>query len=183
VNPRRLALALSCLLVAATVLAVLAWRLDRTPAAGAADARVESAGRAVEALAVLRGWDDRRARAWATSDVAGLGRLYTAGSRTGRHDGALLEAYADRGLRVPGLRMQVFAVAVRSWTADELTLLVTDRVAGGVAVGAGVRVPLPADRPSTRLVSFVQVAGEWRVEEVQARAATRTSSTWRSSNR
>ena len=59
----------------------------------------------------------------------------------------------------------------------------TDRLAGGVAVGDGVRVRLPADRASTRLVTLVRAAGEWRVAEVQAPAATRTASTWRSTNR
>jgi hypothetical protein len=183
VNPRRLALALSCLLLATLALAVLAWRLDRPPVARAAEPGAERQERTAGALAVLRSWDDRRARAWATSDVAALGRLYTGGSHSGRHDRALLEAYADRGLRVRGLRMQVLSVEVRSATPRRMLLVVTDRLAGGVAVGRGVRVPLPADQPSTRLVAFVRAEGEWRVAEVQARAAARTASTSRSVNR
>jgi len=183
VNPRRLALALSCLLLATLVLAVMAWRLDRPPVARAAEPRPEQVEGTAEALAVLRGWDERRATAWATSDVVALGRLYAAGSRSGRHDRALLRAYADRGLRVRGLRMQVLAVDVRASSSQRLVLAVTDRLVGGVAVGDDVRVPLPSDQVSTRLVTFVRAAGEWRVAEVQARAATRTASTWRSTNR
>jgi hypothetical protein len=183
VNPRRLALALSCLLLATLVLAVLAWRADRPPAARAADLQQERVADADDALAVLRAWDGRRARAWAASDVVALGRLYTVGSRSGRHDRALLEAYADRGLRVRGLRMQVLAVDVRSRSSRRMVLVVTDRLADAVAVGHGVRVPLPSDRASTWLITFVRAAGEWRVAEVQARAATRTASAWRSTNR
>ena len=185
-NPRRLALALSCLLIATLVLALLAWRLDRPPVARAAEPspqRVEGSAdgaEEAEAVAVLRAWDDRRTRAWAAADVAGLGRLYTADSRTGRNDRAMLQEYADRGLRVPGLRMQLLAVDVQSRSSRRLELLVTDRLAGGVAVGHGVRVRLPTDRASTRLVTLVRAVGEWRVAEVQAPAATRTASTSRS---
>ena len=90
---------------------------------------------------------------------------------------------AGRGLRVTGLRTQVLAVAVVDRSADELTVLVTDRTVGGVAVGDGVRVRLPVDRPSTWQVSMVWVAGEWRVAEVQASPAARTASMSRSVNR
>ena len=182
-NPRRLALALSCLLVLSAVLAVLARQPDRAPAAHAADTTPVGARSAAEALSVLRSWDGRRARAWAAGEVAGLAPLYAAGSTSGRHDRAMLAAYARRGLRVTGLRMQVLEVEVRRWSPDRLALLVTDRLVGGVAVGPGVRAVLPTDGPSTRLVSFVRVAGEWRVEEVQPRAAASTASTSRSVNR
>ena len=42
----------------------------------------------VDALAVLRAWDERRAAAWARGDPAALSELYVAGSRTGRPTGA-----------------------------------------------------------------------------------------------
>ena len=120
----------------------------------------------VPAAAVLHAWDDQRAHAWATGDPAALRDLYTAGSATGRADGAMLRSWHDRGLRVTGLRTQLLALAVRDWSDDRLVLVVTDRLAGGVAVGAGVRVPLPRDRATTRRVVLRRVAGEWRVSSV-----------------
>jgi hypothetical protein len=50
---------------------------------------------------------------------------------------------------------------------DRLVLVVTDRVAGGRAVGGGTDVPLPGDRPTTRTVALVRSAGQWRVAEVR----------------
>ncbi len=184
-NPRRLALALSCLLLATLILA--AARVAARPAAG-------GEGRGTAARSASR----TGPRRWRCSvpgttagpargrrrDVVGLGRLYTAGSRSGRHDRALLEAYADRGLRVRGLRMQVLAVDVRSWSSRRLVLVVTDRLAGWCgrrASASGCRCRRTGCRRG--LVTFVRAAGEWRVAEVQARAATRTASTWRSTNR
>jgi hypothetical protein len=180
VNPRLLALVLSCLLVLTGLLAVLAARVDGPSAAH--DAAPAPPPRAeAEVLAVLREWDDRRSRAWAAGDPADLRALYAPGSRSGRHDSALLAAYADRGLRVAGLHVQVLALEVRERSPGELTFAVTDRTVGGVAVGVGTRLPLPADRPSTWLVSMVRVAGEWRVAEVQASPAASTAATsgWR----
>jgi hypothetical protein len=78
----------------------------------------------------------------------------------------MLRAYADRGLRVTGLRMQVLAVEVREHGPRTWTLLVTDRFAGARAVGRGVRVGLPRGRASTRAVALRRVAGQWRVAEV-----------------
>lgn len=96
-----------------------------------------------------------------------LSDLYTRGSRAGLHDRAMLAAYLDRGLRVAGLRTQVLVVSLRSWGPGRFTVEVTDRVVGGQAVGGGVRVPLPRDRPSTRVISLRRVAGAWRVTEVR----------------
>jgi hypothetical protein len=120
----------------------------------------------VRAAAILHAWDDRRAQAWASADVDALGELYTAGSPTGRADRSMLRSWRDRGLRVEGLETQLLALWVRDRSAGRLALVVTDRVAGGTAVGAGVRVPLPRDEPSTRRVVLRRVAGEWRVSSV-----------------
>ncbi|GAW49644.1 MULTISPECIES: hypothetical protein [unclassified Nocardioides] len=120
----------------------------------------------VEAAAILHAWDDRRAQAWADGDVDALGDLYTAGSPTGRADRSMLRSWRDRGLRVEGLETQLLAVRVRDRSGDRLALVVTDRLAGGTAVGVGVRVPLPRDEPSTRRVVLRRVAGEWRVRSV-----------------
>lgn len=108
-NPRTLALALTCLLVVAAALG-----LARVPGERAGDgdgrpvprpAAAVPARPEVAALDVLRAWDVRRARAWARGSPAALAELYTADSRTGLRDRRMLRAYADRGLRVTGLRM------------------------------------------------------------------------------
>jgi hypothetical protein len=181
VNPRHLAVVLSCLLVVAACLALAAAAVDdRAPARAAGPPEAVREG---EALAVLRVWDDRRSRAWAVGDVDGLRRLYAPRSSTGGEDVAMLAAYVERGLRVTGLRMQVLSAAVAAWSPDRFTVVVTDRLTGGVAVARRTHLALPVDRPSTWRMSFVRVAGEWRVREVQASAAVSTASTSRSTNR
>ncbi|MBI2242841.1 MAG: hypothetical protein HYU55_02405 [Nocardioides sp.] len=132
-------------------------------------------------VAVLHDWDQQRAAAWAASDVAGLRALYTAGSSAGAVDVAMLRAWRERDLRVEGMRMQVLSVSVRADTGRRLVLVVTDRLASAVAVGAGVRRPLPRDAVSTRRLVLVRAAGEWRMAQV--RPARSTSSTVRSWNR
>jgi hypothetical protein len=132
----------------------------------AEDARRLDTRRTTDALALLRAWDHRRSRAWAAGDAAALADLYTRASRTGRHDRAMLAAYAARRLRVTGLRTQVLTASLRSWAPNRVTLEVTDRVAGAHAVGRGVRIPLPLDRPTTRVISLRQVSGTWLVAEV-----------------
>lgn len=165
-NPRRLALLLS---VGLTLVAVLAG-VTAVPDRGAPPAPRQVAAQvpaAVQAIEVLRGWDLRRSRAWASGDLRALRELYTPGSRTGRHDGAALAAYADRGLRVTGLRMQLLAVGVRDADEDGLVLAVTDRMQRAVARGAGTAVVLPRDEPSTWRVSLRRLAGEWRIAEIR----------------
>lgn len=132
---------------------------------------------------VLAGWDARRARAWAAADVRGLRALYLPGSRSGRGDARMLAEYAARGLRVRGLTTQVLALRVLRESPRMLDLVVTDRVAGGVVVGRGRRVRLPADRSTTRRVVLREVRGRWLVAEVrdQASAAASTASTSSSS--
>ena len=98
---------------------------------------------------------------------AALTALYTRGSRTGRRDRAMLAAYDARGLHVTRLRTQVLGASLRSSAPGRVTLEVTDRVVGAHAVGGGVRIPLPRDRTSTRVISLRRVAGAWRVDEVR----------------
>jgi hypothetical protein len=117
-------------------------------------------------VVVLHAWDERRAAAWAAGDVAGLRSLYTSGSAAGRADAAMLRAWRARDLRVEGLVVQLLSVRVLASADGRLRLLVTDRVADGTAVGAGVREELPNDRATTRVVVFRVVAGEWRVASV-----------------
>jgi hypothetical protein len=118
------------------------------------------------ALDVLHGWDEARSHAWATGDVAGLRRLYVAGSAAGRADVRLLRRYLARGLVVRQLRMQVFAVHVMRRDDGVLRMRVTDRVAGGVAVTGRQRLRLPADRPTAHTIVLRRVAGAWRVASV-----------------
>jgi hypothetical protein len=115
----------------------------------------------------LRAWDARRARAWARGDPRRLRALYTPGSVAGRHDRAMLRAWAQRGLVVRQLRTQFLAVRELAHRPSAWTLLVTDRLAGGVAVGAGVRRPLPRDRATTRTVRLRRWHGVWRVASVR----------------
>jgi hypothetical protein len=147
----------------------------------APERRMEADGR-VAALGVLRAWDVRRAAAWAAGDEAALAALYTDGSAAGRRDRAMLGRYVARGLRVPGMRMQVLAGKVRSRTAGRIVLVVTDRLAHAVAVRRETRVVLPRDRATRRTIVLRRVAGEWRVAQVWAQASpvARTAVTSRS---
>lgn len=120
---------------------------------------------AVSPVAVLHGWDEQRADAWAAADVPALRALYAPGSVAGRRDVAMLRAWSARGLRVDGLRTQLLDVDVRRRTPDRLVLAVTDRLAGGVAEPAGLA--LPRDRPSRHVVVLRVVEGEWRVSAVR----------------
>lgn len=163
-NARRLALVLCCALVVGAGVAVLR---GEPPRETAPVSRVRPASATVAAIDVLRAWDARRAEAWAAGDPQALRRLYTPGSRTGRQDRAALAAYADRGLRVTGARMQLLAVDVLRASDHRVTLRVTDRLSRAVARGPRGAVVLPRDRPSTWKVRLSRRAGEWRVAEVR----------------
>lgn len=153
-------------------LALLVVLLATTACAHADAGRVDTR-RTAEALSLLREWDHRRSQAWTDGDAGALADLYTRASHTGRRDCAMLAAYAARGLRVTRLRMQVLEASVRSWTASRIRLEVTDRMVGAEAVGGGLRIPLPRDRPSMRVISLRWISGAWRVEEVTDAARPR----------
>lgn len=127
---------------------------------------VAAAAPASDPRSVLAAWDERRAAAWAAGDRSALRRLYVPGSAAGRADRAMLRRWTDRGLRVVGLRVEVRALEVVAESHAWLRVRVTDRVAAGRAVGRGVDTALPRDRATTRSVTLVRVAGEWRVGEV-----------------
>ncbi|GAA4723547.1 hypothetical protein GCM10023350_02300 [Nocardioides endophyticus] len=134
-------------------------------------------GGAPAASAVLHEWDDRRAAAWASSDVAEVRSLYVPGSPAGRAEVAMLRAWRERGLRVEGMRMQLVDLDVRRASAARLDLVVTDRLTGAVAAGPGVRLPLPRDRATTRRVVLVHEGGLWRVaQSVEGARPLRTTS-------
>ena len=88
--------------------------------------------------------------------------------RRGERDVRLLRRYADRGLRVEGLRTQVLAWSVVARRPDRLVLRVTDRLVGGVAVRSdgSTRARLPADRPTERRLTLVRREGRWLMARV-----------------
>ncbi len=119
-----------------------------------------------QAAVVLREWDQRRAAAYATGDVDGLSALYAEGSAAGAADVRLLLRYVDRNLVVRGMRMQVLSLDVLRSTSAALRLRVTDRLWGAEALDGSRVVPLPRDRPTTRVVRLRRVEGEWKVASV-----------------
>jgi hypothetical protein len=128
---------------------------------------VETVAAEVPELAVLRRWDERRARAYAAGDLAGLRRLYVPGSTAGTADARLLRSYRQRDLRVVGMRMQVLAVDVTRQARTFLRIRVTDRLADAVAVGHRRRLTLPVDRASTHVVTLRRGPGHgWRMVSV-----------------
>jgi hypothetical protein len=119
---------------------------------------------ALASLTVLRDWDRDRAAAWRTGDTAALRRLYTTRSEAGVRDVAMLRRWRARGLRVRGMTMQVLDVRLRCRAPRRFVLVVTDRLAGPVAVDRRGRTwPLPRDRASTRRLEFRRTAGRWRL--------------------
>jgi hypothetical protein len=147
---------------------------DRAVAAGPATA---APAQLPAELRILSAWDRRRSAAYASSDVAALRALYAPGSGAGRRDAAVLRAYADRGLVVRDLRMQVLACDISFSGPRRIRLVVTDRVQGAVVVRGAARDPtairLPADQPSRRVVAFVRRDGRWLVAEVRTAARRR----------
>jgi hypothetical protein len=116
---------------------------------------------------VLTAWDAARARAYAQGHTRALASLYLPGAVAGRRDTRLLAAYAGRGLRVRGMRMEVSRVVVLRSGARTRVLRVTDRLVGARAVRTdGTSYPLPRDRSTTRTVRLVHRDGAWRVAAV-----------------
>jgi len=68
---------------------------------------------------------------------------------------------------VRGMAMQVLDARLRVRTADRMVVVVTDRLTGAVAVGPGVRRPLPEDRASTRTLTLRRGARVWQVVSVR----------------
>ena len=116
----------------------------------------------------LRAWDAQRSAAYAVGSVRMLRDLYVTGSRAGSADLRLLRAWTQRGLRVEGLRTQVFGLRVVSQRPDRLVVRVTDRLVAGEAVGASARTPLPRDQADTRVLTLRRGSdGAWRMAAVR----------------
>ena len=165
-------------LLGAAVLAValaggIAWVGSEPPPAAEPPAAVKPAWAPVAespASDVLRGWDRRRARAYAKGDLTALRRLYVAGAGAAGQDLRMLRAYTRRGLRVEGMRMQLLEVKVLVERPDRYRLRVTDRLVGALAVAPGTRWRLPRDRASTRVVTLERASADapWLVAAVRA---------------
>jgi hypothetical protein len=166
----RLLLAAVAVTTAVTTVGVVA--APRHPAHGPPIEPVEITAAAAPAappqVELLRAWDAQRAEAWARGDPSLLRPLYTPDSRAGRHDRAMLRHWRARGLAVQDLHTQLLSVRELSRSATTWTLLVTDRLLGGVAIGEGVTRALPRDEPTTRMVRLRLLDGRWRVAAVRA---------------
>jgi len=121
-----------------------------------------------EGVRLLRAWDAKRSRAYATGDDAALADLYVRGSDTGRADRAVLRGYRQRGLVVKRMRTQLLRATVVRESELRVVLLVTDVLTDAVAVDGAERWPLPRDQPSTRRVVLVAPHDVWLVEEAYA---------------
>jgi hypothetical protein len=135
------------------------------------DVRVSTAGGPglpeVRALRILRGWDRRRAHAYAEGDVVELRRLYTLASRAGAEDADNLRRYVDRGLVVDELAMQLLSVRVIESSPDRLRLRVVDRFAHGEVSSGPSTALLPPGRATTRAVTLVRRDRGWLVRSVR----------------
>jgi hypothetical protein len=119
-----------------------------------------------QALVVLHGWDERRARAWARQDESALRRLYLPGSEAAVADVALLRAYTRRGLVVRRLVTQVLDAVLLHRGERRLHLRVRERVAGGLVAAEDGTRPLGSSRPVVREVALRRTEGRWKVGEV-----------------
>lgn len=120
---------------------------------------------------MLHEWDQRRSAAWAAGDATALGGLYTADSTAGTADVTLMLRYADHGLRVHEMRMQVLSARTLITRPRLLELEVTDRLASAVAVRSGDRLTLgrlPSDTATTRRLVLRRVDGRWLMARVWA---------------
>jgi hypothetical protein len=160
----RVALVALLLCGVVAVVAGTVWEARAPDGARAASSGpVEAAAERPPERAVLARWQRARSAAWARGSVRELRRLYIPGSAVGRRDVRLLRRYADRGLRVGGLRTQVLAWSLVAHRPDRLVLRVTDRLVGGVAArdDGSSRARLPADRPTERRLTLVRREGRW----------------------
>lgn len=115
------------------------------------------------ARAVVEDWDERRAAAYAAGDVAGVGRLYPAGSALGEEDAGVLAAYVARGLTVHDLRFAVRDLTVEEATPDRVVVVVTDRLERAeVRRGDGTSVArLPGRAEAQRRLVLERRDGAW----------------------
>ncbi len=160
------ALAVGLMLMGAGVVLVVAGGEpttdpDRQP-------RVVARSLVAQPVDILRGWDERRATAYAEGDLRALDALYVRGSRTGARDHRMLRRYVDRGLRVAGLRTQLLRAQVLRHDRRRLVVVVTDRLLPATAAGDGADARLPGGGPRSRKVTLRASTQGWRVAETVA---------------
>ncbi|MPZ97052.1 MAG: hypothetical protein GEU96_19615 [Propionibacteriales bacterium] len=166
-RPRRWMLLVSVALALSSVTGLayaLAERPEGRPSGTAAPAPPRPAPAGEDWVAVLAGLDAARAQAFAHRDEAALHRVYTAGAADLEADRRLLRRYAERGLTVHGLEMEVVDLRLLARHPDRAVLRVRDRVVGGTVVDqTGRTTDLPDDSVSSHRITLVRGVGGWRI--------------------
>ena len=140
----------------------------RAPLRGGSRPRGSSAAPPGHWQRVLHDLDRSRARAFAAGEPRGLDAVYVRGSPVLRHDRAVLDAYARRGLTVRGARLRLLDVRVRAASADRVALRVVDRLGPAVVgSGGGVARPLPRDHPTLHRLRLLRTPAGWRIAAVR----------------
>jgi len=111
--------------------------------------------------------DRRRESAYAANAPASLRAVYVAGSAVLRHDLAMLEAYAQRGVRLTGVRLRTLDVQLLGRSGPYVRLRVVDRLDRPTAHGADGSVRLPRDRATPRVIVVRDAADGWRIAAVR----------------
>jgi hypothetical protein len=141
-------------------------------AIGSADGQSRVPARPVRAAqpdwsAILDRLDRRRESAYAANDPASLRAVYVADSPVLRHDLAMLEAYAERGVRLTGVRLRALDIQLLVQSGPYVRLRVVDRLDRPTAHGADGSVRLPRDRATPRVIVLRDVADGWRIAAVR----------------
>jgi hypothetical protein len=117
--------------------------------------------------AILDRLDRRRETAYASEDPSLLGVVYVSGSPVLRHDLAMLRAYAERGVRLTGVRLRALDVRLLGRAGPYVRLRVVDRLERPTAHAADGAVRLPRDQATSRVIVLRDVAGGWRIAAVR----------------
>ncbi|HKE67964.1 MAG TPA: hypothetical protein VKB55_01850, partial [Nocardioidaceae bacterium] len=84
-----------------------------------------------------------------------------------RHDLAMLRAYAERGVRLTGVRLRTLDARLVGRVGSYVRLRVVDRLERPMAHGAGGAVRLPRDRATARVIVLRDAADGWRIAAVR----------------
>jgi hypothetical protein len=84
-----------------------------------------------------------------------------------RHDLATLRAYAERGVRLTGVRLRTLDARLLGRFGRYVRLRVVDRLERPTAHGADGTVRLPRDRATSRVIVLRDVADGWRIAAVR----------------
>ncbi len=149
-------------------------RAERPVSAGAQGRATGSEPRAARTRPVHARWgrmlrvlDRRRARAFAKGEPRLLGGVYLEGSPARAADTETIEAYADRGLRITGLRMRILSLTGTSRGLGDIRLVVVDRIARAAALDRRHRrVLLPRDRATSHQLIVEHTARGWRIASI-----------------